>query len=55
MGHMGQLKQEYRALMERLDHHAVAMPRPEDERALQGWRELLEVMYTPEEAAVDTC
>ena len=28
------------------------MPRPEDERALQGWRELLEVMYTPDEAAV---
>jgi len=23
---MSQLKQEYRALMERLDHHAVAMP-----------------------------
>ena len=52
MGHMSQLKQEYRALMERLDHHAVAMPRPEDERALEGWRELLEIMYTPEEAAL---
>ena len=52
MGHMSQLKQEYRALMERLDHHAVALPRPEDERALEGWRELLEVMYTPEEAAL---
>jgi Pyruvate/2-oxoacid:ferredoxin oxidoreductase delta subunit len=49
---MSQLKQEYRALMDRLDHHAVSMPRPEDERALQGWRELLELMYTPEEAAV---
>jgi hypothetical protein len=49
---MGQLKQEYRALMERLDHHAVSLPRPEDERALEGWRELLEVMYTPEEAAL---
>jgi len=50
MGHMSQLKQEYRGLMERLEHHAVGMPRPEDQRALQGWRELLEVMYTPEEA-----
>ncbi len=50
MGHMSYLKEEYRALMERLDHHAIAMPRPEDERALEGWRELLEVMYTPEEA-----
>ena len=50
MGHMSQLKQEYRALMDRLDHHAVGMPRPEDQRALKGWRELLEVMYTPEEA-----
>ncbi|KPK49610.1 MAG: hypothetical protein AMJ63_16300 [Myxococcales bacterium SG8_38_1] len=47
---MGQLKEEYRALMDRLDHHAIAMPRPEDQRALEGWRELLEVMYTPEEA-----
>ncbi len=52
MGHMTQLKREYRALMERLDHHAIALPRPEDERALEGWRELLEVMYTPEEAAL---
>jgi Pyruvate/2-oxoacid:ferredoxin oxidoreductase delta subunit len=52
MGHMTQLKQEYRQLMDRLDHHAVAMPRPEDERALRGWRELLEVMYTPKEAAL---
>ncbi len=52
MGHMSQLKQEYRALMDRLDHHAVAMPRPEDARALEGWRELLELMYSPEEAAI---
>ena len=52
MGHMGQLKQEYRALMDRLDHHTVAMPRPEDQHALEGWRELLEIMYTPEEAAL---
>ncbi|MBW2161317.1 MAG: 4Fe-4S binding protein [Deltaproteobacteria bacterium] len=52
MGHMGQLKQEYRGLMERLDHLPVGMPRPEDERALEGWRELLEVMYSPEEAAL---
>ncbi|MBW2587753.1 MAG: 4Fe-4S binding protein, partial [Deltaproteobacteria bacterium] len=39
-------------LMERLDHLPVGMPRPEDERALEGWRELLEVMYSPEEAAL---
>lgn len=52
MGHMGQLKQEYRGLMERLDHLPVGMPRPEDEHALEGWRELLEVMYSPEEAAL---
>ncbi|MBW2507757.1 MAG: 4Fe-4S binding protein [Deltaproteobacteria bacterium] len=52
MGHMTQLKHEYRQLMDRLDHTAVAMPRPEDERALRGWRELLEVMYTPNEAAL---
>jgi len=49
---MTQLKHEYRQLMDRLDHHPVSMPRPEDERALRGWRELLEVMYTPNEAAL---
>jgi Pyruvate/2-oxoacid:ferredoxin oxidoreductase delta subunit len=52
MGHMSELKQEYRALMERLDHHAISLPKPEDQRALEGWRELLEVMYSPEEAAL---
>jgi ferredoxin len=52
MGHMTQLKHEYGQLMDRLDHHAVSMPRPEDERAIRGWRELLEVMYTPKEAAL---
>jgi hypothetical protein len=29
MGHMSQPKQEYRGLMERLDHHAIVMQRPE--------------------------
>jgi len=52
MGHMGELKAEYRELQERLDRGPVGYPRPEDEQALKGWRELLEILYTPEEAAL---
>jgi ferredoxin len=52
MGHLGRLKDEYRALVDRLDRGTVALPEPEDERAWQGWREILEILYTPEEAAL---
>ena len=52
MGHMGQLKAEYRDLLTRLDAAPVGLPRPEDAKALQGWREILELFFTPEEAAI---
>ncbi|HZY04590.1 MAG TPA: 4Fe-4S dicluster domain-containing protein [Anaeromyxobacteraceae bacterium] len=52
MGHLGYLKQEYRALVRRLDANQVAYAEPEDPTAWQGWKEILEILYTPEEAAL---
>ena len=52
MGHLGRLKDEYRELVGRLGRGPVALPEPADERAWQGWREILEILYTPEEAAL---
>jgi hypothetical protein len=52
MGHLGHLKEEYRALVGRLDAGAVALPEPRDPRAWQGWKEILEILYTPEDAAL---
>jgi Pyruvate/2-oxoacid:ferredoxin oxidoreductase delta subunit len=52
MGHLGRLKQEYRDLLARLDRGTVALPEPDDERARQGLQEILEILYTPEEAAL---
>jgi Pyruvate/2-oxoacid:ferredoxin oxidoreductase delta subunit len=52
MGHLGRLKEEYRDLARRLQDGTVALPEPEDERARAGWREILEILFTPEEAAL---
>lgn len=50
MGHLTQIKEEYRALVRRLDAGQVGLPEPTDERARAGWREILEILFTPEEA-----
>ncbi|MDF1561502.1 MAG: 4Fe-4S dicluster domain-containing protein [Deltaproteobacteria bacterium] len=52
MGHLGHLKQEYADLVERLDAGPVGYPKPASEKAAFGWREILEILYTPEEAAL---
>jgi len=52
MGHLGHLKEQYRELVTRLAASTVALPEPTDERARAGFREILEIMYTPEEAAI---
>jgi ferredoxin len=52
MGHLGRLKDEYRALVDRLEAGSVALPEPTDPGAWQGWREILEILFTPEEAAL---
>jgi NAD-dependent dihydropyrimidine dehydrogenase PreA subunit len=52
MGHLGHLKSEYGPLVERLGANPVGMPEPADEHARSGWQEILEILYTPEEAAI---
>ncbi len=52
MGHLGHLKEEYRALVGRLEAGPVSLPEPRDPRAWEGWKEILEILYTPEEAAL---
>lgn len=52
MGHQGHLKEEYRDLVERLGAGPVGLPEPRGERAQSGWREILEILYSPEEAAL---
>jgi ferredoxin len=52
MGHLGRLKSEYRDLADRLQAGSVAYPEPDDPVAREGWQEVLEILYTPEEAAL---
>ncbi len=52
MGHLANLKSEYRELIARLDAGPVGMPEPREERARAGWQEILEILFTPEEAAL---
>ncbi len=52
MGHFGRLKTEYRDLADRLQAGPVAYPEPDDPAARRGWQEILEILYTPEEAAL---
>jgi ferredoxin len=50
MGHLGHLKEEYVELVERLEAGQIAFPRPKNPVAEQGWQEVLEILYSPEEA-----
>jgi hypothetical protein len=50
MGHLRHLKEEYRELVARLDAGQVGMPEPQAETARRGWQEILEILYTPDEA-----
>ena len=52
MGHLGNLKHEYRDLLHRLEAGPVSMPVPDEAHAQAGLREILEILYTPEEAAL---
>ena len=51
MGHIGQLRHEYRDLLARLDAGPATMPEPTDPKAWEGWRQILEILFTPEDAA----
>jgi Fe-S-cluster-containing hydrogenase component 2 len=50
MGHLGRLKEQYRELAGRLQMGTVALPEPSDPGAWQGWKEILEILFSPEEA-----
>jgi ferredoxin len=52
MGHVRRLKEQYRELADRLAVGSVALPEPRDGAAWEGWREILEILYTPDEAAL---
>jgi ferredoxin len=52
MGHLGRLKDEYRDLVKRLDRGHMSIPEPEEPRAREARREILEILFTPEEAAL---
>jgi len=54
MGHLGHLKAEHADLVERLDAGAVGLPQPITPQAQQGWREILEILYEPQEAELAT-
>jgi len=52
MGHLGHLKQEYRELVHRLDAGTAPFPEPSGEAAWAGWKEILEILFTPEDASL---
>ena len=52
MGHLQFLRREYSDLVSRLQAGPVGLPEPKDEKARAGWQEILEIMYSPEDAAL---
>jgi ferredoxin len=52
MGHLGRMKDAYRDLVSRLERGTMALPEPDDARAEEARREILEILFTPEEAAL---
>jgi ferredoxin len=52
MGHLGHLKTEYQALLHRLDAGVIGLPEATDEGAERGRRRILEILYSPEDAAL---
>ncbi len=52
MGHGPHLGKEHQALARRLQHGNVALVEPADPAAKAAWREILETLFTPDEAAL---
>jgi len=52
MGHLGRLKEEYRDLLARLERGTMSLPEPEEERARAARQEILEILFTRDEAAL---
>ncbi len=52
MGHASFARGEYRALADRLGRGPVAMVEPADPAARRAWRDILEILFSPEDAAL---
>ena len=52
MGHLQFLRKEYSDLVQRLQAGPVGLPEPNSEKARAGWQEILEILYSPEDAAL---
>jgi ferredoxin len=52
MGHGTFLRGEHRDLADRLQRGPVAMVEPEDPGARRAWQEILEILFSPEDAAL---
>jgi Pyruvate/2-oxoacid:ferredoxin oxidoreductase delta subunit len=52
VGHARSLRGEYRALGDRLARGPVAMVEPQDPTARRAWQDILEILFSPEDAAL---
>jgi ferredoxin len=52
MGHLGRMKDEHRRLLHRLEAGTASLPEPQDEAARRARQEILEILYSPEDAAL---
>lgn len=50
MGHTAFLSEEHKRVIQRLEAGQVALPEPDDPEAQRAWKEILEIVYSPEEA-----
>jgi len=54
MGHLRHLRAEHSELVRRLEGSTVALPEPTSDKARAGWQDLLEVLFSEEEARLAT-
>jgi formate hydrogenlyase subunit 6/NADH:ubiquinone oxidoreductase subunit I len=52
MGHGGFARQQHGDLAERLKRGPVALAEPNDARARKAWREIIEILFSPEDASL---
>jgi len=50
MAHLHRIKDEYQAWVRRLESGSTGLPEPTDPAAWAGWKEILELLCTPEQA-----
>ena len=50
MGHLAGLSDEHKKLIKRLEAGQTALPEPKEEESKKGWKEILEILFSPDEA-----